>query len=250
MFLPGRLEHTCTASVVDSRARDLLITAAHCISGSANGYVFVPGYHDGVKPLGSWTVVGAYGAPGWIVRQDQQDDFAFLVVAPRVIGGHLRQIQDVTGAYTLATAPAAGDQVTVPAYALGFDDMPVTCTTHVYYVAAFPAFNCTPYPDGTSGAPWLRHRKNGWAIVGVIGGLHQGGCHAWTSYSAPFGSADLAHRHRRSAGVGLLDLPTRHKRRLSCLKLGAPQGQAGPVPRPVVRMRTVHRLVGLRSGPA
>ncbi len=118
-------------------------------------------------------------------------DFAFLVVAPRRVQGRTVQIQAVTGANRLGTAPARGTPVTVPAYPLGRDDQPLTCTARVYFRGDFPAFNCDPYVDGTSGSPWLRRGPHGWVVVGVIGGLHQGGCEPWTSYSAPFGTDTL-----------------------------------------------------------
>lgn len=189
LFPPGMSVHTCTASVVDSTAGNLLITAAHCIWGTGKGYVFARGYHAGTEPFGSWTVIRAYGAPDWIARQEPQDDFALLLVAPRQVNGYTEQIQEVTGANRLGTAPASGSEVTVPAYALGADDDPIRCTARVYYYATYPAFNCNPYVAGTSGAPWLQYNSNGWSVVGVIGGLHQGGCFPWTSYSAAFGPA-------------------------------------------------------------
>src|SRR6202034_4039008 len=49
----GNTNHFCTASVVTSPDRDLLITAAHCINGGKGGggyrqdIVFIPGYRDG-----------------------------------------------------------------------------------------------------------------------------------------------------------------------------------------------------------
>jgi hypothetical protein len=187
LFPPGSTTHTCTASVVASTAGDLLITATHCIAGDARGYTFAPGYHDGVEPYGVWTVTGAYASPQWVTRRSPLLDFAFLVVAPHRRQGQLRQIQAVTGANRLGTAPGRGTPVAVPAYPLGQDDRPLTCTTRVYYRESYPAFDCTPYVDGTSGAPWLRRGPHGWVVVGVIGGLHQGGCEPWTSYSAPFG---------------------------------------------------------------
>ena len=54
-------DHFCTASVVASMAKDLLITAAHCIhSGQGGSYrqdiVFIPDYRDGQAPFGIWTV--------------------------------------------------------------------------------------------------------------------------------------------------------------------------------------------------
>ena len=188
LFPPGSVEHTCTASVIDSHTGNLLITAAHCISGTGKGYIFAPGYHDGIEPFGSWEVMGAYGAPGWIAGQAPQRDFAFLAVAPRHLGGRLEQIQSITGANQLGSAPVSGERVTVPAYATGRDDDPVTCTVRVYYHGGFPSFACDPYADGTSGAPWLHRTRRGWTVVGIIGGLHQGGCYPWTSYSVAFGA--------------------------------------------------------------
>src|SRR5689334_10511729 len=51
--------HFCTASVVASPGRNLLITAAHCINGGKNGgyrqdVAFIPGYRDGQEPFGVW----------------------------------------------------------------------------------------------------------------------------------------------------------------------------------------------------
>jgi V8-like Glu-specific endopeptidase len=200
LFPPGGTGHTCTASVVASTPGDLLITAAHCIAGTGAGYRFAPAYHDGVEPFGSWTVVRAYGAPQWITRQDPADDFAILVVAPRPIHGHREEIQELTGAARLGSAPTPGERVTVPAYAFGVDDDPITCTAPVYRDGAFVAFNCTPYPGGTSGAPWLLRGARGSTVVGVIGGLHQGGCSLATSYSALFASNIRATLARAASG--------------------------------------------------
>ncbi len=187
LFPPGSAVHTCTASVVDSPVGDLLITATHCVIGSPKGYTFAPGYHDGVEPYGSWTVVGAYVDPEWTEHRAPELDVAFLRVAPHRVDGHVREIQGVTGGNRLGSAPSKRQEVTVPAYAIGRDDDPVTCTARVSYRGIYPAFGCNPYVDGTSGAPWLVDTKHGWDVVGVIGGLHQGGCYPWTSYTAPFG---------------------------------------------------------------
>jgi V8-like Glu-specific endopeptidase len=202
LFPPGATIHTCTASVVDSPARDLLLTAAHCITGSGKGYVFAPGYHDGVEPYGTWTVVAAYGVPSWIAHQAPQSDLAFLTVAPHQLHGKPQEIQDVTGADRLGSAPAPGARVTVPAYVLGSNDKPITCTAHVYDHAGYPAFNCHRYAAGTSGAPWIERTSHGSVVVGVIGGLHQGGCFSWTSYSANFTSTMLRSA-LRSASRGV-----------------------------------------------
>jgi hypothetical protein len=74
-------KHSCTASVVPSPRGDVLITAAHCVSGTGKGMVFAPGYHDGISPYGRWTVTGLQLEPGWLKSQDPGEDFAFLTVA-------------------------------------------------------------------------------------------------------------------------------------------------------------------------
>jgi hypothetical protein len=207
LFPPGSDVHTCTASVVDSPTGDLLITATHCITGTARGYTFVPGYRDGLEPYGSWTVVGAYVDPRWTADLAPELDVAFLVVAPRRVGRHSREIEEVTGGNRLGSAPSTHEKVTVPAYAVGHDDSPLTCTARVYYRGVYPAFDCNPYVDGTSGAPWLERTSRGWDVVGVIGGLHQGGCYPWTSYSAPFGSATSRTYDSAAKGTGTTVLP-------------------------------------------
>jgi len=53
---PGHLgRHFCTASVVASPAGDLVLTAAHCVTGpSLADVVFAPGYANGKFPHGLW----------------------------------------------------------------------------------------------------------------------------------------------------------------------------------------------------
>ena len=192
LFPPGSSIHTCTASVIASRTGDLVITAAHCLSGSGAGWRFAPGYDNGVEPYGSWNVVGLYGAPAWLHSTLASSDYAIVKVAPRVVKGKAQTLQDVVGANRLATAPVYGATVTVPAYAIGSNDRPLTCTVRVSYQGIYPAFTCNPYVGGTSGAPWLEHSRGTNTVVGVIGGFHQGGCTPMRSYSAPFNATTLA----------------------------------------------------------
>ena len=178
-------EHDCTASVVDSPSGDLLLTAAHCVSASGAGMVFAPGFHDGISPYGRWRVTAAHLAPGWVKRQDPREDYAILTVAPQDIDGRTTEIEQVTGAYRLGTTAKRGERITVTGYPAGTDNDPITCRTTVFVTRGFPSFNCHGYVDGTSGSPWLIDTARGPTIVGVIGGLNQGGCVDYTSYSSP-----------------------------------------------------------------
>lgn len=177
-------DHGCTASVLVSPGRDLILTAAHCVSGTAAGWQFAPGYDQGRTPYGVWTVTAAYVDPAWLHDQDTRYDYAIL----RVADHDGVDVQDVTGGNLLGRAPRAGTHLTDVAYDAGVDDQPITCTTVAYRYQGFPAFNCHGYVGGSSGSPWLvsvpgLHRTT---VVGVIGGLHQGGCYEYTSYSSPF----------------------------------------------------------------
>lgn len=184
--------HSCTASVVASTHRDLILTAAHCISGTAAGLLFVPGYNLGQTPYGVWTVTHAYVDSKWIKSQDPHYDYAILQLAHQQRNSLTVGVQDVTGAYQLPAFPGlqAGATITDIAYNSGINDQPITCTTTVYFTRNYPSFDCHGYVGGSSGSPWLTTdpSTNTTYVQGVLGGLHQGGCYEYTSYSAPFGS--------------------------------------------------------------
>jgi V8-like Glu-specific endopeptidase len=194
----GATMHGCTASVVHSPHGDTLITAAHCISGSGAGMVFAPGQRGTQAPNGRWTVTAAHVDRKWVSRQDPDDDVAFLTVAPQTINGARTTVEQVTGAYALGSTATRGQRVTVTGYPAGGANNPITCTTKTYLTREFPTFDCRGYVGGTSGTPWLRATSHGPQIVGVIGGLNQGGCHDYTPYSSPLDrDADDAY-HRAS----------------------------------------------------
>lgn len=186
------LPHYCSASVVHSAGRNLVLTAAHCVYGTGLGIEFAPGDHDGVSPHGVWVVRRVYLDAAWVARRDPHRDFALLQMAPH---GTTR-IETVTGASVLGAAPAPGSTVTVDGYVAGSGGRPITCTTAAYLTAGYPSFDCAGFADGVSGGPWL----SGDHVVGVIGGLHQGGCTPSTSYSSPFGAAIAALLVRAQAG--------------------------------------------------
>lgn len=175
-------DHECTASVIASPHHDLVLTAAHCISGTAVGWQVAPGYVRGRTPYGVWTVAAAYVPTPWTATGDTRFDYAILRMAPQRRQGVLVDIEDVTGGNILGTAPTGGRPITDVAYNAGRDDRPIRCTVPTYPTEGFPSFDCGGYVGGSSGSPWLDHG----VVRGVIGGLHQGGCVDYTSYSSPF----------------------------------------------------------------
>ena len=197
----GRLgSHFCTASVIHSPNGDLVITAAHCVSGTSVGVAFVPGYDGGAAPYGVWTVTRVYLDASWGSSSDPDDDVAFLRVSQ---AGSTVPIEDVTGAEQLETGTPARQLVEVIGYPDSSDEA-IACRN--WTTEPLPdqlEFDCGGYSDGTSGGPFLAsvNPLNGQGIViGVIGGYEQGGLTADVSYSAVFGANVAALYHEAVAG--------------------------------------------------
>jgi V8-like Glu-specific endopeptidase len=186
----GKLgSHFCTASVVGSKAGDLAVTAAHCVSGQTGAMVFVPGYSGGQTPYGVWPVTKVYTDSAWDASQDPDHDDAFLRLADAPDGA---PIEDVTGAESLGADAAAGQAVQVIGYPDGAA-LPVRCSGLVKGFSATQfEFDCGGYTNGTSGGPFLTGvdpATGRGTVIGVIGGYQQGGDTPQVSYAAVFGPA-------------------------------------------------------------
>jgi V8-like Glu-specific endopeptidase len=186
----GKLgSHFCTASVVDSAAGDLAVTAAHCVYGKTGTLVFVPAYADGRTPYGVWPVTKVYTDGAWDASQDPDHDVAFLRLSD---GSDGTPIEDVTGAETLAAVAPAGQTVRVIGYPDGAAE-PVWCSGLVKGFSATQfEFDCGGYTTGTSGGPFLTGvdaATGQGTVIGVIGGYQEGGNTPQVSYAAVFGTA-------------------------------------------------------------
>jgi V8-like Glu-specific endopeptidase len=179
--------HFCTASVVSSPHGDLLVTAAHCVTGSQGTIAFVPGYANGKAPYDVWYVSRVFTDQAWNTSTSEDDDVAFLEVRQN---GASTPMEDVTGAEELGTDLPLADLTQVIGYPNGASE-PVICQN---WTKAFGAtqleFDCGGYPDGTSGGPFLVKTDQATGqgtVMGVIGGYEQGGDDPAISYSARFG---------------------------------------------------------------
>jgi V8-like Glu-specific endopeptidase len=201
----GKLgSHFCTASVIDSPGANLLLTAAHCVTGRAvSEMAFVPDYGDGKVPYGIWTVRQVIVDSKWQASADPDDDFAFLVVSQH---GTTSGIEDLTGGELLGVSQSPDQRVEVAGYP-DSHDAPITCANAA--TAFSPTqleFDCNGFTDGTSGSPLLAPaaRPGGMAtVIGVIGGYEQGGDTASVSYAARFGSRIEALYQTAMAASGL-----------------------------------------------
>ncbi|MEV6528341.1 trypsin-like peptidase domain-containing protein [Streptomyces sp. NPDC051639] len=172
--------HFCTASVVRSKGRNLLVTAAHCLDGGGK-LRFVPGYRDGKAPYGIWEIRRTYVGDAWTGAQDEDSDVAFATVADQ--GG--KGVEDVVGGNAFVTGRETGaTAVTVTGYPSTLD-APITCTNRpTVHSRTQQRIACPAFAGGTSGSPWV----NGYGeVVGVIGGHEAGGDTDDISYSVVLG---------------------------------------------------------------
>jgi V8-like Glu-specific endopeptidase len=193
-FTTGTKAHFCTASVVTSASLDLVLTAAHCVYGTsyATNVAYVPEWHQGIRPYGSWPVRTITVAAGWVRSQNPNLDFAFLAVAPPA--GTRRPVQVVTGGLRLGVNIGYAHDI----YVIGYNDtgnQPIGCATASFrFETNQMEFYCNSFRDGTSGGPWIRHFNpvtGRGTVFGDIGGYEQGGDYPWASYSAYYGSSIL-----------------------------------------------------------
>jgi V8-like Glu-specific endopeptidase len=192
--------HFCTASVVDSPGGDLVMTAAHCLSGlTPRQFVFVPVYQHGKAPYGVWSVTRVIVDQAWSSSGNPDDDVAFLVVSRP---GVRASVQAVSGGNQLGIGQPAGQLVKAIGYPDGAD-APISCLSWANQFSATQLeFDCNGYADGTSGSPLLAdvNPVTGLGtVIGVIGGFQQGGETASVSYAVRFGTNITALYHLATA---------------------------------------------------
>lgn len=183
--------HFCTASSVTSPGKDLLITAAHCVSGGSSGgprqdLVFIPGYRDGQAPYGVWPVKKVFVAPQWARSSDPAFDVGFVVLGSH--GG--KSIESVLGANKLDIDSGYVHLIRVTGYP-DSTGSPVSCFTWTARQSATQLrMECAGFSGGTSGSPWLTQfnsQTRDGTIVGVTGGYQEGGNTDAVSYSSYLG---------------------------------------------------------------
>ncbi|MHA6757834.1 trypsin-like serine peptidase [Streptacidiphilus sp. PAMC 29251] len=194
--------HFCTASVVHSAGKSMLVTAAHCVhAGKGGSYradmVFVPDYRDGTAPEGQWPVTGVVVDQRWIDSSDPDLDVAFVTLGQ--VGG--KDIEDVLGGNTLGIDQGFGKVVQITGYP-STASAPISCVNKTTQQSTYQMrIACTGYPGGTSGSPWLsgfdRTTRTG-TVIGVIGGYQQGGDTEDVSYSVYF-DADVQSLYDQAA---------------------------------------------------
>ncbi|GAA4606152.1 hypothetical protein GCM10023195_21850 [Actinoallomurus liliacearum] len=191
----GRGDHYCTASVVHTPKKDLILTAAHCLydpgdRAYATHIAFVPAYRTArPHPYGVWPVRRTWLDSRWTSHGDRDLDFGFAALGR--VGG--RHIVDVVGSNRLLVGQGFTNRVTVigyPVKAHNPADRPIWCANRTFKLSRHQVgFDCKGFYGGTSGSPWIvryDNRTQSGMVIGTLGGHQRGGSTHWRSYSALF----------------------------------------------------------------
>jgi V8-like Glu-specific endopeptidase len=153
----------CSGSVVASANASVVMTAAHCVSngdgGWATHWVFVPGYHDGHEPYGSYPARTFLVASSWEHGADEGDDVAFVVVGPAKVNGAERRVAKVVGSQPVTFGSRGAIQTVFgyPSQAPYDGQLLDYCAGMLLpdpYGAADAGVECT-MTQGDSGGPWF-----------------------------------------------------------------------------------------------
>lgn len=84
-FRIGQNQYGCSGTVVDSRKRNVIFTAGHCVFDTESGtwvedLVFVPGYRQGERPLGTYNGGEMVTPKGWVEQGDSRYDVAAVAL--------------------------------------------------------------------------------------------------------------------------------------------------------------------------
>ncbi|GAB0132549.1 hypothetical protein EsDP_00000982 [Epichloe bromicola] len=197
-------KHYCTASIVDSKKGNMIITAAHCLSTDGKEIHFAPGYNDGKTPYGTYPVLATYVNPRWNRYHDEKLDFAFMTLGKGKFKGKMVHAQEAAGGGNKLVTNAGYEQtVEVVGYAFG-EQRARHCSSDTYKAKAGQmGIECGPLQSGTSGAPWIANydaKTRRGSVIGDIGGWHTGGCDDYETFSCKFSKAtqDLYDRAAQS----------------------------------------------------
>lgn len=195
----------CSAASVNTAAKNLIITAAHCahsgmpkrcgfLGGQTcpgayfTNFLFVPRYADGSAPDGKWVGTRAYTHSQWVNEEDLAFDQALIAVAPRAG----RNLVNVVGGNAVAwNYPIREDRVGVwgwPAESPYDGETVQKCAGSTTLFDGSDAKIACPMNGGASGGPWFISMTN--ANVGYIWAVTSRRTTSGTPYliADPFGN--------------------------------------------------------------
>jgi V8-like Glu-specific endopeptidase len=155
--------YACSASAVNSEAKNAVLTAGHCVNDGHQGWhanwIFIPDYSDGWAPFGVWTARELWSTGEWFYNADFRYDVGAVVVN----SNSNTRLVDVVGGQGIAWNQARGQYVFAFGYPADppFDGKALKyCDGYTYddwwSFLANLGLDCD-FTGGASGGPWLAY---------------------------------------------------------------------------------------------
>ncbi|MCB5169703.1 trypsin-like peptidase domain-containing protein [Streptomyces bambusae] len=166
--------YVCSASALNSSSKQLVVTAGHCVHGGRGGkwmtnWVYVPRYHNGSKPYGSFAAKQFRAFKSWTSEGKYTRDVAMVTTWPR----NGKKLVNVTGGHGISVNYDRTQNVYVIGYPRNHSNGQIQMFCHGGTSATAGStqvkIRCNFHP-GSSGGPWLRRYNTGNGL-GYVNGV-------------------------------------------------------------------------------
>lgn len=173
-------KYSCSASVVPSFMGNVILTAAHCVIDPETGtlatekkLVFIPGYHNGIGPDGTWEATRYGTTKSWaewakkkVTPPNEGEDLAFLLLEANQERENVHygeNVERVVGSFGIGFDQACSQTYTQFGYPA---ESPYNGEILYSHVAAYAGTDTNPailprpvkiasdFTRGASGGPW------------------------------------------------------------------------------------------------
>jgi V8-like Glu-specific endopeptidase len=172
----------CSGSLVNTPAQDAVITAGHCVYGTAGGelpagetwhsnWVFAPDYSNGSAPYGYWTARQLWTLTNYANHGDEQDDLGAAILNTNsahqkpvaLLGGQGYAWNQSSSQYVYdfgypAAAPFNGQTLQECNGSAGWNG---------WWWVDMEMLNCN-FTGGSSGGPWLIGFNGHWGYINSV----------------------------------------------------------------------------------
>jgi V8-like Glu-specific endopeptidase len=172
----------CSGSLVNSPAQNVVITAGHCVYGTAGGelpagetwhsnWVFAPDYSYGYAPFGYWTARQLWTLTNYVYNGDEQDDLGAAILNRNVYGQNAVSLLGGQGIAWNQNSTQYIYDFGYPAAAPFNGQSLQECNGRVGYNGWWwvnmEMLNCN-FTGGSSGGPWLMGFNGTWGYINSV----------------------------------------------------------------------------------
>jgi V8-like Glu-specific endopeptidase len=170
----------CSGSLVNSAGHDLVITAGHCVYGTAGGeipagetwhsnWVFAPDYSNGSAPYGYWHAKQLWTLTNYINNDDEPDDVGAALLQTNSNGVNAVSLLGGQGIAWNESSSQFVYDFGYPAAAPFNGQTLQYCTNDAGYgwINNLEFLPCN-FTGGSSGGPWLMDFNGNWGYVNSV----------------------------------------------------------------------------------